>query len=336
MKSLSKLFFSLIIFLLAASMTQAQDGPEKSVRLGGSVQAMVSSAQTNTDSSQFGVGLRRIRLRAYASLGKKVKAFIQYSAKSNKVLDARITYKFSPEFQMRIGRFIGAGVKGGGLTSHTKIDIVERPVTAQKWGAATIGADYRDYGVAFLGNVSGFSYNLTFHNGAGNMNVLASHKSIGNKLKSGVAVSAMVGFKPEGVKGLDVGGYFGQGNKYYNDYSSYSGYVYYQPGKFRFKGEYVSWTNKNSPTELTSNGYYAFVAYKVMKKIELLARYETYDPNSDLSDDEQTDITIGAGYSIWPSKWTAAKVTLAYVIQGESGNTTIDDNVLYAFFQLIF
>ncbi len=335
MKSLTKLFFSVLVVLLTSSLMMAQDAPKPAVRLGGTIQAMLSSAQTNGDTSQIGVGLRRIRLRAYANLGKKVSAFIQYSAKSNKVLDARITYKFSPQFNLRIGRFIGAGVKGGGLTSHTKIDIVERPVTAQKWAAATIGADYRDYGIAVLGSISGFSYNVTLHNGSGAMNVLASHKSIGNPMKSGMAVSAMVGFKPEGIKGLDIGGYFGQGNKYYNDYSSFSGYLYYQPGPFRFKGEYVSWTNKNAPTEVTSNGFYAFGAYKIMPKIELLARYEQFDPNVDVDNDEQTDITIGAGYSIWPSKWTQGKITLAYVIQGESG-TTVDDNVLYAFFQLVF
>ncbi len=335
MKHLNKFVLSLAVLLFTAPFMNAQDAPKPEVRLGGTVQAMISSAQTNGDTSQIGFGLRRIRLKAYAKLGKKVKGFIQYSAKSNKVLDARITYMFSPEFQVRIGRFIGAGVRGGGLTSHTKIDIVERPVIAQKWGAATIGADYRDYGLAILGSVSGFSYNLTFHNGAGSKNVLASHKSIGNKFNSGMAVSAMVGFKPASIKGLDVGGYFGQGNKYYNDYSSYSGYVYYQPGKFRFKGEYVSWTNKNGPVDVTSNGFYAFGAYKILPKIELLARFENYDPNVDVTDDEQTDITIGAGYSIWPSKWTQGKITLAYVIQGEKGNN-IDDNVLYAFFQLVF
>ncbi len=335
MKSVSKFLLSTVIIVLTASLIYAQDAPKPSVRLGGTVQAMVSTAQTNGDTSQLGVGLRRVRLRAYANLGKKVSAFIQYSAKSSKVLDARITYKFSKEFQLRVGRFIGAGVKGGGLTSHTKIDIVERPVTAQKWGAATIGADYRDYGLAVMGSMSGFSYNLTLHNGSGAMNVLASHKSIGSKFKSGMAVSAMVGFKPSGVKGLDIGGYFGQGNKYYNDYSSFSGYVYYQPGPFRFKGEYISWTNKNNPTEVTSNGFYVFGAYKIMPKIELLARFEQFDPNADVTDDEETDITIGAGYSIWPSKWTQGKVTLAYVIQGEKG-TTVDNNVLYAFFQLVF
>lgn len=334
MKSLTKLFLTVVIVLLASSLMTAQEFPKPTVRIGGTIQAMLSMAETNADTSQIGVGLRRVRIRAYTNFGKKVSGFVQFEATSFKLLDARVTYKFSPVFQLRVGRFIGAGVMGGGLTSHTKLDIVERPVSAQKWAAATIGGDYRDYGVALIGSKSGFSYNLTFHNGNGAMNVKASHKSIGSQYVSGMAVSAMASYSPQALKGLKVGGYFGQGNKYYNDYSSFSGYLYYTPGPYKFKAEYISWTNKNLPVEVTSNGFYVFGAYKITKKIELLARFEQYDPNADLDNDEQTDITVGAAYSIWPSKWNAGKITLAYVIQGE--DPAIDDNVLYAMFQLVF
>jgi FAD/FMN-containing dehydrogenase len=69
---------------------------------------------------------------------------------------------------------LGAGVRAGGLTSHTKIDIVERPMSAQMWASKTVGGDYRDYGVATFGKVGDFNYNLTVHNGDGAANITAT------------------------------------------------------------------------------------------------------------------------------------------------------------------
>ena len=322
----------MLLFVLGlATFLFAQDAPELKVRLGGSVQSMVSYASVDSGDALMGVGLRRVRLRAYASFGKSLKGFIQYSAKSNKVLDARITYIFSPQFNVRIGRFIGAGMKAGGLTSHTSIDIVERPVSAQKWGAMTIGADYRDYGIAFFGKKSMFKYNLTLQNGNGAKNITSSHKSNNNALSvsgSGMTVSGMASVTP--MKALEVGGYYGVGNKNYNEYTSYSAYVYYQPEKFRFKAEMVS--IEKDP--VTSMGYYVFGAYRATDNIEVLGRYEQWDANTDIDNNEETDITIGATYSMFPNKWKASKITVAYVLQQE--DPSIDNNVLYAMFQLIF
>lgn len=320
----------LILFVLGLSTYLfAQDAPQMKVRLGGSVQSMVSYSQVDTGDAQTGVGLRRVRLRAYATFGDHVKGFIQYSAKSNKVLDARITYIVNPMVNVRIGRFIGAGMKAGGLTSHTSIDIVERPVSAQKWGAMTIGADYRDYGIALFGKKGIVSYNLTLHNGNGAKNITASHKTnTANSQNNGMAVAGMASVKP--IKALEVGGYYGVGNKSYNEFNSYSAYAYYQPEKFRVKAELVS-IDKNS---IVSMGYYLFGGFRATENIEVMGRYEIWDPNTDMDKDEETDITLGATYSLYPAKWKATRITAAYVLQQE--DPSIDNNVLYAMFQLIF
>jgi len=324
--------FVLVTFL---NTTYSQDKPDLKVRVGGTVQAMASTAQTNTDTSQAGVGLRRVRGRLYATLSDNIKSFVQFEMTSFKLLDARVEYIINKSAQFRVGRFIGAGVRAGGLTSHTVIDIVERPVSAQQWGSKTIGADFRDYGVAFLGTSNGFSYNLTLHNGNGAANIKASHKTTASIQKTSFAFSGMASYKPADIKGLEIGGYYGVGNKTYNDYNSYNAYVYYEPGPFRFKGEYIGINDKNGLIDVKSAGYYAFGSYKVTDNVELLARWERYDKNTDVSNDAETYTTIGFAYSFFSSKWTATKITTAYVVRSEEG-VSVDNNVFYVMFQLVF
>ncbi|NOX17173.1 MAG: porin [Chlorobi bacterium] len=335
MKAFTKVTFTILLLLLTSGFLFSQDMPDLKVRLGGTVQGMASYSQTGgVDTSQIGFGLRRVRLRAYTSYGKHFKGMIQMEVTNPKLLDARITYGLNENFNVRVGRFIGAGVRSGGLTSHTVIDIVERPLTAQRWGAATIGGDYRDYGLAVFGKIAGgLSYNVTIHNGDGARNIKATHKGAGKTLNSGFAFSGMLTFKPASVKGLEAGGYYGVGNKYFNDYNAYNAYVYYTPSQFEIKAEYIGW--KNNTSEVSSAGYYVFGGYFFTPKIELLARYESFDPNADVDEDAQNLITVGARYFLFPTKKTAGKITAAYVVHGEQG-TAVDNDVFYLMFQLVF
>jgi len=334
MKLFTKTLITIFVLFLATNFIVAQDAPELNWKIGGTVQAMASYAQTDTDTAQIGFGLRRVRLKTYFSYGN-VTAFIQYSAKSNKLLDARMTYKFSKTANVRVGRFIGAGVRSGGLTSHTVIDIVERPMSAQMWASNTVGADYRDYGVAMMGKFGDLGYNLTLHNGNGALNLTPSHKSTATVLNENVAISAMVNYKPKAVKGLEAGGYYGIGNADVNEYSSYNAYVYWEPKPIRIKAEVIGLTNTFGDTDVPSLGYYVFGAYGVTDAWEVLARYETYDPNTDVDDDATNLITIGARYALFPAKLTASKITFAYVMHGEEGDA-IDNDVFYVMFQTAF
>ena len=335
MKLFTKAAIIMVAFLFTSGILLAQEAPDIKFSLGGTVQAMVSYAQTGADTSQVGFGVRRTRIKAKASFGKSFTGFLQYSAASSKMLDARMTFKLNKAFNIRVGRFIGAGVRAGGLTSHTVIDIVERSVTAQHWGKSTIGGDYRDYGIAFMGKFNDFGYNLTIHNGAGAANIKASHKSQAKTLNENVAISGMVNFKPKTVKGLEAGGYYGIGNANVNDYSAYNAYVYWEPKPIRVKVEYTGWTNKYGTVDVNKNGYYVFGAYGFAKNFEALVRYEAFDGNTDIDENGETIITVGARYFLFPAKWTASKITVAYAIHGEQG-TAVDNDVFYMMFQMAF
>ena len=149
----------------------------------------------------------------------------------------------------------------------------------------------------------------------------------------------MFEYKPKDVKGLNVGGYVGQGNKVYNDYLSYSGHVYWEPRPIRIKAEYVSIIDKNTSTDITTNGFYLMGAYGINKSIELLARAEYFDPYTDLDDNEETLITLGVSYFVYPGDWTSGKITAAYVLRddklGPNGND-LANNVFYVMFQAAF
>ena len=334
MKLVIKIIFMAFVFFLSTSFIIAQDAPELKWKICGTVQAMGSYAQTNTDTAQIGFGLHRVRLKTYFDYGK-VSAFIQYSAKNNKIIDVRMTYKFLKTFNIRIGRFLGASPRAGALTSHLKIDIVERSFSAQKWATNSVGSDFRDYGVAAFGKLGNFNYNLTVHNGNGATNILASQKNTAKILNQNIAISGMVSFKPKLVKGLEAGGYYGIGNANINEYSSYNAYIYWEPKPIRIKAEVIGLTNTKGNKDVTSLGYYVFGALEITNAWELLARYEKYDPNTDVNNNVTNLITFGARYALFPAKISASKITIAYVLHDEE-EVAINHNVLYVMFQTAF
>jgi hypothetical protein len=339
MLKITKLFTILAVLQLSVGVLIAQDAPEFSYRVGGTVQSWTSLGEIHSaDTNSFGWGLRRVRLRAYSKFGDKMKGFIQMELTSPKLLDARIEYLVSKAFTIRAGRFIGAGVRSGGLTSHTVIDITERPYSAVKWGSHTIGADYRDYGLDFVGKFGDLKANVTLHNGSGSTNI--RNRQTGSGIQNGsFAVSGMLVFKPKSLKGLEAGGYYGMGNSEINEYNSFNAYVYYEPKPLRVKAEVISWTNSSGSIDQTHMGYYVFAGYGIAKNWEAVARFEIYDNNTDLDDDQLTLITVGATHSIFSNKWAAGKITAAYTLQSEADAgfyPEIDNNVFQLVMQLVF
>lgn len=334
----TKLFTILAVLFLSVGILSAQ-GSDFSYRIGGTVQAWTSMGQIDgADTNSLGFGIRRARLRAYSKFGNKMKGFLQMELTSPKLLDARIEYMVSKAFSIRAGRFIGAGVRAGGLTSHTKIDITERPLSAVMWGKRTIGADYRDYGLDFVGKFGDVKANVTFHNGNGATNIRNRQSGVG-PMNGGFAISGMLVFKPKSVKGLEAGGYYGMGNAEINEYNSYNAYVYYEPKPIRVKAEVIGVTNTFGSTDVSAMGYYVFAGYGVTKNLEAVARFETFDGNTEIDDNQVTLITVGATYSLFATKWTAGKITAAYTMLSE-GDTAlypkIDNNVFQLVMQLVF
>lgn len=158
-------------------------------------------------------------------------------------------------------------------------------------------------------------------------------------MNGGFAISGMVVFKPKSVKGIEAGGYYGLGNAEINEYNSYNAYVYYEPKPIRVKAEVIGVTNTFGYTDISAMGYYVFAGYRVTKNIEAVARFETFDGNTEIDDNQVTLNTFGGTYSIFSNKWGAEKITAAYTLQSEGDIALypeIDNNVFQLVMQLVF
>ncbi|MCK5076728.1 MAG: porin [Calditrichia bacterium] len=337
---------TLILLLTISTTAFAQDKPDLKVKFGGTIQAWGSYAQTDTDTALIGFGLRRVLLRTYADFTENLSGYFQISTaqKSDTVgvtglttfqlLDARIDYKINKNLKVKFGRFVGAGVRSASNTSHKKIDLVERAYSAKMWAKNTIGSDSRDYGVEIEAKTQkGFTGRFWIHNGNNKKNTQPSMTKLSTTQNTGLAWHAMGVFKPETVKGLEVGAHYGMGNKYYKKYTDYSAYAYYKNKQFRIKAEYISY--ELDAIKETSTGYYLFGAYKFLEKNELMARYEIFDQNTEADDDKDILITLGASHTLFKDSEYSAKVTGAYVLNQEE-TKDIDDNVFYVQFQFVF
>ncbi len=326
----------LLFFVLFSFVTmQAQETPDFTVKVGGLVQAWTSYGQIDgADTNSIGWGIRRARLVATSTFGKKMKGTIHLELTSFKLLDAKIEYTISDMFALTAGRFIGAGVRGAGLTGASSIDITERAYSADRWAANTIGTDFRDYGMDLSANVGDIKANVTLHNGDGSVNL--TNKVLGTQIQNGgFAVSGMLVYKPEKLKGLEVGGYYGMGNKEINEYNAFNAYAYFEPGKFKLKAEVIGWTNTFGSNDLSQMGYYLMGGYKIIDCLEAVGRFEILDANTDLDETELSFVTVGATYSLFPTKWNAGKITAAYIITGEP-NPAVDNDVFQLVMQLSF
>jgi hypothetical protein len=320
------------------------DSLNPSLKINGTIQAVGSYAQTSTDTNQVGFGLRRVRVRLTANFSDHIKGFVQYEMTSFSLLDARIEYIFTPKVQIRVGRFVGAGLRAAGLTSHYDIDIIERVNSALIWAKKGIGTDYRDYGAEIIAKTGDFTGRLWVHNGLGSKNIVPSERATATIKNEEFAVTGMGIFMPKSIKGLELGGHIGVGNSNLDrNYIDYSGFIYYEPKPIRLKAEFVTLIENNAkntvngPADLIFLGYYLFGAYRVAKNYELLGRFEIVDEDLDINNNEETYFTLGASYSIYPENWKASKITTAYVLHKEgSALPNIANNIFYLMWQIVF
>ncbi len=133
----------------------------------------------------------------------------------------------------------------------------------------------------------------------------------------GVEFNGWVNFKPLGMTDgrygkLVTGGGISAGRNTV-DYFVSGAYVGYEYKKFWTKFEYMHGNGSNSgsgPTTRKASGLYATAAYRLTKKLEVLARYDLYDPNEEIKHNDTTEYTFGINYYL---KGQALKLQLNYV-----------------------
>ena len=109
--------------------------------------------------------------------------------------------------------------------------------------------------------------------------------------------------------------------------------------KLSLKGEYVMATDEvgENVDDVSSGGFYGQVGFKVCDKLELLARYDSMDPNSDVKDNGLSWITIGANHYI---DGINAMIYLNYIMKIEENDwgaaEKLKNDIVQLQFQIAF
>lgn len=112
---------------------------------------------------------------------------------------------------------------------------------------------------------------------------------------------------------LTTGGGIVTGSRNSVDYFTGGAYVGYEYKKFWTRMEYALSNGSNGATGLSSkhrDGWYVTIGYHITKKLELLARYDEFDNDKRISNNNTREYTAGINYYI---KGQALKLILNYI-----------------------
>jgi len=254
-------------------------------------------------------------------------------ASTTKLLDAYTTYKIADFLKFTAGQFkVPFSLES--LIQDSQLDFIDRSqVVNALAGRQTdvIGnQNGRDIGIQVNGSFAKvddrylFDYTLGVFNGAG-YDVTTdnnSHKDIAGR------------FTVHPIKNLDVSAdfYDGQGNygtpakNYLRNRGGFD--ARYVIGGLSLVAEY----DKGTDGVIKRDGWYGQAAYFVIpKKLQLAAKYDTYDPNKIIKTDRTLIYTGGVNYFF--NNW--ARFTLNYLDRREEV-TQIPNNIFEAQLQLTF
>ena len=183
------------------------------------------------------------------------------------------------------------GVEGG--QSQYTLLLAQRSQISRTYG------NIRALGVKLTGDYKWADYNIGIYD---------SSRFFTNMFR-GPEFTGWVNFKPlancdeekYGKMLLGTGYNFG---KRYNDYSVFGAYIGYEYKKLMLNAEYAYANGYNgvNNSRASSDGFYTTVAYKIHPKVEIVGRYDIFNPNRDVRHNNRTEITAGINYYVLGQK----------------------------------
>jgi hypothetical protein len=222
--------------------------------------------------------------------------------------DAYICLNVAPHLDVQAGQF-KVPLNFEGLASSSALPLVERSLITTDRARGGAWGDVRDVGVMARGTFSnGLEYRVGFFNGLGsNQNDLDRDDA--------KAVAARVAYRTP-VPGLHVGAFGAADRDVSTDLERRRVGVdaQYLRGRLLLQGELVGGRDGT----LTRRGYYATVAFKIRPTAEVVARFDTWDPDT-LADTVTADVAERdyiAGFNYYLSgnnlKWQAEYLRKTY------------------------
>lgn len=169
-------------------------------------------------------------------------------------------------------------------------------------------ANIRKFGLRVRGDYSLMDYDMGIYSSSTNF----------TSFFPGHEFDAWMNIKPLGKTNgkygkLVTGGGLQSGEKHGTNYFLSGAYAGYEYKKFWTKFEYARANGSNGGSGLTnkhSQGLFVTTGYHLTKKLELLARFDQFDPDRTIKNNNQREYTAGINYYI---KGQALKLILNYI-----------------------
>ena len=226
----------------------------------------------------------------------------------NMFSDVYIATNKIPHHRVMLGHIRPKVGMEGGNSAYT-LPFVNRSQIARNYGTA------RRIGTKIIGDYSLVDYEFGGY----------SSDTYFNSFFPGGEFVGWVNFKPLGLtKGkygkLRIGGGVDVGHRD-SDFCVAGTYIGYEYKKFMINFEYANADGYNGGTSgrqsnKKSNGFYTTIGYRVTPKLQLLARYDEFDPDKKVRNNGRREYSFGINYFI---KGQELRVMLNYVFCQNSG-----------------
>jgi phosphate-selective porin len=305
----------------------------RALQISGLVQARYQDFQQTGVNNSFDVHRARLDARGNITDNWSYELYTEFAA-TTKLLEAYTTYKFGDFLRISAGQF-KVPVSYESLIGDSQLDFIDRSQTVEALAGRSkdvIGNQVgRDLGVQVNGSFAKindrylFDYTLGVFNGAG-IDVTTDNNN--DKDFAGRLV-----IHP--IKAISLGGSLYEGedvptgsakSQVRNRYGFDGQFV---SGPFSVAAEYLHGTDG----AINRDGWYAQAGYYVVPKfLQILGKYDTYDPNKIKSTDRTYIYTAGINFVF--NRWT--KLSVDYLFRHEEAAVQINNDILEAQLQIAF
>jgi phosphate-selective porin OprO/OprP len=312
----------------------------RALQISGLIQTEYEGFEQSTKANTFLLHRARLDVKGNISDDWNYEVYTEFAGVNPKLLDAYTTYKIADFLKITAGQF-KVPFSYESLQSDADLEFIDRSQVVNGLGGRSTDVignqNGRDLGAQLTGSFAKlndhylFDYYFAVLNGAG-YDVAAdnnNHKDIAGRLVIHPISNLSIGADfYHGIDLFTVAAGTAKANTYNlrNRQGIDGRYVW---KKLSLTAEY----DKGTDAHINRNGWYGQAAYFVWSnKLQLAAKYDTFDPTQTLTTDRSTNYTGGVNYFF--NKW--AKFTVDYVDTREQAATQIKNNIFEAQLQLVF
>ncbi|MBM3310995.1 MAG: porin, partial [Candidatus Aminicenantes bacterium] len=307
-----------------AASGQSQD-PSLALSVGSKLKlsgfAQASYSWTNEGVDTF--TLRRARLTLAGDVAPKVKIKLQADlTKSPVLLDAMVDVQLASAFGLRIGQFYLPFGRECRISTADLETVFRSQVSERLAPGRDIGSSGRDIGAQVFGQFSVFEYMAGVFNGSGiNKPDNNQKKDVGARLAVQPASGLSLGASVYEGRTVPVSG----GPEYARRRTGFDGAL--SLGGLLLRAEWMSGRDDRT----SKDGWFLQGAWDVVpKKVQAVAKWDSYDPDRDASDDRTGILTLGGVWrlsdrtrilanALWSRRQGAESASRSLILQLQAG-----------------